>query len=184
MSTLWLLRHAPVEAATGLCYGATDLSCITGQTGVVAAAVAPLLPAGIAVRTSPLQRCATLAAALALERPDLPPPSVDARLAEMDFGAWEGRPWDAIARSDFDAWLSDFAQARAGVHGESTQLFMARVGAAWDDWRACGRDALWVTHAGVIRAVLLLQRGVRCPGSATEWPREPIAFGAWLKVQA
>ncbi len=43
---------------------------------------------------------------------------------------------------------------------------MARVGAAWDDWRASGRDAVWVTHAGVMRAALLLSRGVRLPASA------------------
>ena len=181
---LWLLRHAPVDAAAGLCYGATDLSCIAGRTEAVAAAIAPLLPADIAVHSSPLQRCATLAAAVAQARPDLPPPNLDPRLAEMNFGAWEGRPWDAIARTDFDAWTADFAQARAGAHGESTSLFMARVGAAWDDWLRSKHDALWVTHAGVMRAVLLLQRGVRCPATADEWPRQPIAFGEWLRVDA
>ena len=181
---LWLLRHAPVDAAAGLCYGATDLSCITGRTEAVAETIASLLPAGIAVRSSPLQRCATLAGAVARKRPDLSPPSFDARLAEMDFGAWEGQPWDAIARGDFDAWMNDFAQARAGAHGESTALFMARVGAAWDDWLDAKRDALWVTHAGVMRAVLLLQQGVRCPENAGEWPRQSIAFGEWLTVEA
>lgn len=181
---LWLLRHAPVDAAAGLCYGATDLPCVTGRTEVVAATIAPLLPRSIAVHSSPLQRCTTLAAAVAAERPDLPPPSLDARLAEMNFGAWEGQPWDAIARTDFDAWMADFAQARAGTHGESTALFMARVGAALNDWLGSKRDAVWVTHAGVMRAVMLLQRGVRCPESASEWPRQPIAFGEWMTLEA
>ena len=180
---LWLLRHAPVDAAAGLCYGATDLSCAADATQAVAAAIAPRLPADIAIRSSPLRRCASLAETIAQGRPDRPGIAVDARIAEMDFGAWEGRPWDAIARADFDAWMSDFAQARAGVHGESTGLFMARVGAAWDEWIASGRDALWVTHAGVMRAVLLLQRGVRCPDDASAWPRRPIAFGEWLTVE-
>ena len=105
---LWPLRHAPVDAAAGLCYGASDLPCVIGRTEAVAATIAPLLPVDIAVHSSPLQRCAMLAGAIALQRPDLSPPSIDPRLAEMDFGAWEGQPWDAIARSEFDAWTGDF----------------------------------------------------------------------------
>lgn len=182
MSTLWLLRHAPVEAPAGLCYGRTDLACAAEATQAVAAQIAPLLPADIAIHSSPLQRCATLARAIADERPALARATVDPRLAEMDFGAWEGRPWDRIARADFDAWLGDFADARAGTHGESTRRFMSRVGEAWDAWQASGRDALWVTHAGVMRAVTLLERGVRCPARADDWPSESIAFGQWRTV--
>ena len=182
MSTLWLLRHAPVDAPAGLCYGRTDLSCAAEATQAVAAQIAPLLPADIAIHSSPLQRCATLARAIADQRPALSPATIDPRLAEMDFGAWEGQPWDRIARADFDAWMADFADARAGTNGESTRLFMARVAAAWDDWRAGGIDAVWVTHAGVMRAVRLLQHGVRCPADASEWPRHPIGFGDWLRV--
>ena len=182
MSTLWLLRHAPVDAPAGLCYGRTDLSCAAEATRAVARQIARLLPADIAIHTSPLQRCMTLARAITEQRPALSPATIDPRLAEIDFGAWEGQPWDRIARADFDAWMADFADARAGTHGESTRLFMARVGEAWDAWRASGRDALWVTHAGVMRAVTLLRRGVRCPDAAADWPRQPIAFGEWLTV--
>ena len=58
---------------------------------------------------------------------------------------------------------------------------MARVAAAWDEWLARGRDAVWVTHAGVVRAVRLLERGVRVPTAARDWPAEPLAFGAaWV----
>ena len=182
VSTLWLLRHAPVDAPAGLCYGRTDLSCAAEATRAVATQIARLLPTDIAIHTSPLQRCMTLARAIGDQRPTLSPATIDPRLAEMDFGAWEGLPWDRIARADFDAWMNDFADARAGTHGESTRLFMARVGEAWDAWRASGRDALWVTHAGVMRAVTLLRRGVRCPDNAADWPRQPIAFGEWLTV--
>lgn len=184
MSTLWLLRHAPVDAPAGLCYGRTDLPCAAQATQAVAAQIAPLLPVDIALHSSPLQRCTALARAIADRQPALPQAAIDPRLAEMDFGAWENQPWDRIARADFDAWLSDFADARAGTHGESTRRFMGRVGEAWDDWRASGRDALWVTHAGVMRAVTLLQRGVRCPSAATEWPRQTIGFGECVRVEA
>ena len=184
MSTLWLLRHAPVDAPAGLCYGRTDLSCAAEATQAVAAqrCRGELWMAMSAGSSGAI--CAALARAIAKRRPALPEATIDARLVEMDFGVWEGQPWDRIARADFDAWMNDFADTRAGMHGESTRLFMARVGEAWDAWRASGRDALWVTHAGVMRAVTLLQRGVRMPVDANEWPRQPIGFGEWLTVEA
>ncbi len=182
MSTLWLVRHAPVLGEAGICYGRTDLACAVEATRAVAATVAPLLPHGIALYSSPLQRCKTLAAAIAQQRPDLAV-ETDPRLAEMDFGSWEGRRWDAIDRAEFDRWMADFADGLVGGNGESTRAFMSRVGAAWDDWLASGRDAVWVTHAGVMRAVLLLQQGVRCPGGAGEWPSRAIGFGEWMRVE-
>lgn len=177
--TLWLQRHAPVVAEPGLCYGATDLEAHADATLAAAQRIAPLLPAGITVRSSPLRRCAGLADAIAALRPDLRVRH-DARLAEMNFGAWEGRPWSAIAREEFDAWTGNFADAPAGGHGESVRAFMQRVAAAHDEWLVGEGDALWITHAGVLRAVTLLQRGTRCPGAATDWPAGELAFGGWL----
>ena len=101
----------------------------------------------------------------------------------MDFGAWEGQPWGHIPRAAFDAWLADFADAPPGEGGETVRALMARVGAAWDDWRASGADALWVTHAGVMRAALLLARGVRLPASAADWPADDLPFGEVLALQ-
>lgn len=177
--TLWLQRHAPVVAAHGLCYGATNLEAHAADTLQAAERIAPWLPQGIALWSSPLRRCTALAEAIVALRPDL---SVrqDLRLAEMNFGAWEGRPWSAIARTEFDAWTADFAEAPAGQHGESVRAFMARVAEAHDEWRSGEGDALWVTHAGVLRAVTLLQSGIRCPATAADWPAGDLAFGGWL----
>jgi alpha-ribazole phosphatase len=183
MSTLWLLRHPAVVAESGLCYGQTDLACTPESTRAVAEAIAPLLPSGIEVRTSPLQRCARLADTLGRLRPDLRPALRDARLAEMDFGAWEGRLWAGIDRGEIDAWTDDFADGRVGVDGETVRLFMRRVEAAWNDWQASACDTLWVTHSGVMRAVLLLRDGVDCPVIAAEWPRRAIAFGEWMRIE-
>ena len=183
MSTLWLLRHVPVLAALGLCYGRTDLACAVEATRSVAQAIAPTLPVRIDIFSSPLQRCTLLAGLLSALRPDLGPTRMDSRLAEMDFGAWEGRPWSDIGRAEFAAWMDDFADGRVGGHGESTRQFMARVGSAWDDWRASGRDALWVTHAGVMRAVTLLESGIRCPTDAAAWPKQSIGFGELIKIR-
>ncbi len=180
--TLWLQRHAPVLAELGLCYGATDLEADAEATLAAAHRIAPLLPAGIALRSSPLRRCVALTNAIAALRPDLVVQH-DARLAEMKFGAWEGQPWSAIAREEFEAWIGNFAEASAGVHGESVRVFMQRVADAHDEWLSGERNALWVTHAGVLRAVTLLQRGIRCPGAAADWPAGDLAFGGWLTFE-
>ncbi|MDA7417364.1 histidine phosphatase family protein [Xenophilus arseniciresistens] len=174
---LWLQRHARVLCEDGLCYGRLDVQADAAATQQAAVALAQALPPGVALRASPLRRCQALAEALQQLRPDLGPARADPRLAEMHFGAWEGHPWSAIAREDFEAWTADFAAARAGADGESTDQFVQRVAAAWDDWRATGQDAAWITHAGVMRAVQLIETGRRTVPTAADWPAEAIAFG-------
>lgn len=181
--TLWLVRHAAVQAEPGLCYGRSEVPADAAATAAAAAALAPRLPRGAALRVSPLGRCQQLAEALRALRPDLQG-RLDARLAEMDFGAWELRRWAEIERAAFDAWLADFADARPGG-GESVRAFMQRVGAAWDEAvrgaaGTDGGDEVWLTHAGVLRAARLLHAGVRCPVRAADWPREAAPFGAAL----
>jgi alpha-ribazole phosphatase len=149
----------------------------------VAANVAPLLPAGAALCCSPLSRCVDLAQTLAELRPDLPVAVRDPRIAEMDFGEWEGQLWSGIGRTALDAWASGFADTRAGRNGESTRQFLRRVAAAFDAWRDGGRDAVWITHAGVIRAAWLLRDGIRSVEHADQWPRQPIAFGECMTIQ-
>ena len=179
---LWLLRHAPVIAQAGLCYGATDLAAHAHDTAATAARIASELPGGIAVVTSPLMRCKSLAEAIVALRPDLSL-TVNERLAEMDFGAWEGRAWKAIPRGEFEAWTAGFTDTRPG-DGETVREFMRRVEGAWADWRNGGVDAVWVTHAGVMRAASLLHAGIRCPADAAQWPSFAIEFGECRTIEA
>jgi len=174
---LWLARHAAPLAPSGLCYGATDLEAEGDATLRAAQGLAAAVPAAVAVRSSPLRRCRQLAEALQALRPDLAA-RTDARLREMDFGTWEGQRWEAIGRDRFDLWMADFAQHRCGG-GESVADLMARVAPALEEARAGGQDVLWITHAGVARAVRLLVRGVALPRAAADWPLEGLAFGAW-----
>jgi len=183
MSTLWLARHAPVLGGEGLCYGASDLPADAVASRAAAEALAAQLPTGLAAYASPLLRCQQLAQGLRALRPDLRIQD-DARLREMDFGAWEGLRWTDIPRAEFDHWLVDFADAPPAGNGETVRALMARVGQAWADWQASGRDALWVTHAGVIRAALLLSRGVRLPPGSADWPRDALPFGGLLVLRA
>ena len=190
---LWLVRHAPPLIEAGICYGRLDMAADVAATAECARQLAELLPAGIPVRTSPLQRCEQLAHALQALRPDLAY-EIDARLAEMDFGCWEGRAWNDIDRAELQAWTDDFACYAAGQEGESVTGFMARVALAFDELEPGtltpalsrgereeerGSDMLWITHAGVIRAAQLLAQGIRRIERADQWPRETLNYGQW-----
>ncbi len=178
--TLWRERHAPPLIPPGVCYGALDVAADPHATQSAAASLAAALPRHAALYASTLQRCEQLAKLVTRLRPDLIIKHDD-RLCEMDFGAWEGRAWDAIGRAALAAWTDDFAHHAPGG-GESVSDFMLRVAAAFDDTRAAlapGRAAAWITHAGVIRAAGLIAQGVRCVASGADWPRDSSpGFGA------
>jgi len=177
---LWLVRHARPLVDAGVCYGALEVQADSQATREAARALAHVLPPGLRARVSPRSRCRQLADALHVLRPDLRF-EPDARLAEMDFGEWEGRAWDAIGQDALDRWTADFLNHRSGG-AESVDLFMARVEAALQEaWRA-GEDALWVTHAGVARAVRLLVQGLPRPVAASGWPTSGLACGAAICI--
>lgn len=178
--TLWLVRHAQPLLAPGLCYGATDVPANAQATQRAALALAPVLPPHTTVISSTLQRCELLAHSLQGLKPDLIY-KTDARLTEMNFGEWEGRSWDAIPRAAFDAWTDDFWNHRFGGQ-ESVAEFMQRVTLAWRDTLALPGPALWVTHAGVIRAATLLSQDVHEVMQASQWPSAAPAFGGWCTL--
>ena len=174
---LWLVRHARPLVDAGVCYGRLDVPADAQATAECARQLAALLPAGVSVISSPLQRCEQLAQALQAQRPDLVY-KTDARLQEMDFGQWEGRAWQAIGRDALEAWTRDFADHTVGQHGESVTVFMRRVAAAFDTLAGQG-DAVWITHAGVIRAMTLLVQDIRHISQASQWPLAAPKYGQW-----
>lgn len=86
---LWLVRHAQPVVEAGVCYGALDVAANAPATAVAAVALSVELPAQCEVWVSPLHRCEQLAQQLRALRPDLSF-TTDVRLAEMNFGVWEG----------------------------------------------------------------------------------------------
>ena len=179
---LWLVRHAQPLVEAGICYGSTDMAADASATQQAALALVRVLPPGVRLVSSPLQRCRQLTQALCLLRPDLSD-SHDARLAEMDFGCWEGQRWDAIPQADIDRWTADFGGHRFGGR-MSVHEFMARVTPAWDEAQQAGQERVWITHAGVIRAATLLSQGVRQIDLAAQWPQQAPAFGCWHVLPA
>ena len=178
--TLWLVRHALPLIEKGICYGQLDMPADRQATQTCAKALVNVLPKGITVVTSPLQRCELLALVLLGLQPDLPL-KTDQKLQEMNFGQWEGRAWADIDQAELAAWTDDFANYRAGGTGESVDQFMTRVGEAFDQLDPA-KDTLWVTHAGVIRAAKLLAQGVRHISQADQWPTQAPAYGQWCKL--
>ena len=140
---LHLIRHPQPLIAAGICYGRLDIPA--ENPAIAAVRLRAALPPDLPLWTSPLQRCRALAAELH------PQPQIDERLAEMDFGAWEGRAWDAIPRGELDAWAADVA-GYAPPGGESPQAMQRRALEFVAGLQV--PEAVVVTHAGVIRTLL------------------------------
>jgi alpha-ribazole phosphatase len=107
--------------------------------------------------------------------------TTDARLVELNFGCWEGVPWGAIPASQFEAWTADFWAHRFGGQ-ESVQALMQRVAQVWDESHSAEGSAVWITHAGVIRAATLIAQGVRQVSQAAHWPQAAPGFGQWCEL--
>lgn len=151
---LYLVRHPKPDVPAGHCYGRTDLPAMDDDIArVLTALKARGLPGAMPVHASPLKRSAVLAHRLSSA------PIFDARLAEMDFGAWELRHWDDIARSEIDAWSADLLDYRPG-DGESVMLVATRVAAFLAEiGRAGHAEVLVICHAGTMRLLHALAAG-------------------------
>lgn len=156
---LILIRHPKPHIAAGVCYGRTDLPVAPEQLEQTLADLPHALacvPTELPLYTSPLQRCSVLARRLS------PAPVFDARLVEMDFGAWEMRRWDDIARTDIDAWVADLPHYRPGG-GESVLQMATRIAAFHADMqRQLGHagEAIVICHAGAMRLLAACHAGL------------------------
>ena len=97
---IYLLRHTAV-ALSGVCYGRSDVALAAGwrrDFARCAAKLPPHLRRRAVVYSSPSSRCLRLARYLSADV------QTDARLMELDFGAWEGCRWDAIPAAELTPW--------------------------------------------------------------------------------
>ena len=165
-------RHPRPEGAAGRCVGARcDLAVAARRAKRLARRIQALarrerLPH--VVWTSPLARCADVGRWL---RRWGWTHHVDAALAELDFGAWDGRAWSEIPRAQVDAWVADFAD-HAPPGGESLRALLRRA-AAWNG------GGLVVSHGGWMLARRWhTERGQVFP-QAHEWPAPPRYGECW-----
>ncbi|GHB09054.1 histidine phosphatase family protein [Modicisalibacter luteus] len=111
-----------------------------------------------AVYCSDLRRCRQTLAGLGLPDDRGVETRFDARLRELDFGAYEGLRYDDLKHdAGYRAWI-DSQGEQAPPGGEPAPAFHARVAACMDDLLARAEvhghgRALVVTHGGVIRSL-------------------------------
>lgn len=176
MKTLTLIRHTAPRIGPGICYGQLDME-VADSFAVEAAAVTNWLHPVELIITSPLLRTRRLAEHLAAaHRCEL---RSDARLMEMNFGDWEGRAWDDIARSEIDAWSADILHFTP-PNGESAQQMMQRVNTMMQDLAQLPQQHIAiVAHGGSMRAALA--QLARIPLSRTlNWQ---IDYGAVMNIR-
>ena len=152
-----LLRHPPARIAPGLCYGRLDLPLAEGWRALLPGwlhALAPVAPA--VVHCSPSRRCREPAQALA-DRLRIPL-TLDPRLLELDFGAWEGTAWDRVPRPELDRWAAD-PSGFTPPRGETGSALIARVSAMHRALMAEARPFLVVSHGGPLRLLAAMLRG-------------------------
>ncbi|MEY4414064.1 MAG: hypothetical protein RIQ53_1357 [Pseudomonadota bacterium] len=174
---LWLWRHPRPRGVAGRCIGRTDVRVDPRRAKRLAHRIraAQRRHGGPAeIWTSPLRRCADVAAWLARWGWTV---RTDAALLELDFGAWDGRPWSAVPWSAVAAWEADFAGHAPGG-GESLQAMALRLDGWVRSFAAAGTDGgarRWVVaHAGAMR--LLQRRADGLPATverAADWPAPP-----------
>ena len=147
MTRLALLRHADTAwSVQGRIQGHTDVALVPGQQRKI-----PENLQGMRIVASPLRRCVETAALLGRRDAEREP-----RLAEMRWGAWEGKRL-AELRGELGAAMAE-NEARGWDFrpegGESPREVLARVQPWLAEVAARGEPTLAVTHRGVIRAVL------------------------------
>lgn len=191
----WLLRHAAPLVQEGICYGQLDVSADIEGTHHAALNFTRFVLSRhgahggtrLRILASPLQRCLQLARAvqrnLLQEGMDCQL-DTDERLMEMDFGEWEGQPWDNVSRKEWNDWMADFAGYEVGRRGESLTQMIARIRAMQlaQNPPAEGEWIVWVTHAGVMKALELLGQGMDASDitSPRQWPQTSCSYGQWL----
>lgn len=154
---LFMIRHGQVDAAQGCFYGRKDPKMSTAGSARVAQRLQQIPVSLDAIACSPRQRSRApaelLAEQLGLEL------CIDERLAEIDFGDWDGLDPQTINQrwpQDWHLWLADPLDA-CPTNGEPVAALYHRANQALDEWLSKqpeGSNCLLISHGGVIRVLL------------------------------
>lgn len=152
MIRLALIRHAPTEwNRLGRLQGRRDMPLSDEGRQMVQQWHLPREMQGWPIWSSPLHRARQTAAHLSGDRYQC-----DARLIEMDWGAWEGQTLADLRAADPEAMQMVEARGRflCPPGGESPQQVIDRVVPFCRALSADKQDAVLVTHKGVIRGLI------------------------------
>jgi alpha-ribazole phosphatase len=149
MAQIYLVRHTKVDVPSGICYGSSDVP-LAPSFLIEAKKVSEQIQ-GIpfdTVYSSPLSRCTQLANILSPEEY-----ITDPRLVELNFGAWEGQPWDNIFQHPFGKeWMDNYLELPC-PGGESYHDLHHRV-TSFISALDHNKNTLIISHAGVIMVFL------------------------------
>jgi len=154
MTLLALIRHGPTAwNREKRNQGRTDIPLDTDGRATVARWRLPPDLAGARLIASPLARAVETAALLAGR-----PPEIEARLIEMDWGAWEGRTTEELRATLGPAMQTneDRGLDFRPDGGESPRDVQTRLRPWLAEVAARGETTVAVAHNGVIRAVTAL----------------------------
>lgn len=164
MATVLLVRHGRTTAnATGLLAGRTpgvDLDDVGRDQAAQAADRLAGVPVARVV-SSPLDRCAQTARAILDRQTGAAPSSVEDEITECDYGRWQGRRLEDLAKEDLWGTVQSQPSAVVFPGGESMAGMQARAVAAIRRHDAAveaehGPGAVWVavSHGDIIKSVL------------------------------
>jgi alpha-ribazole phosphatase len=144
---LYLIRHPAAAVEPEVCYGASDLP-LAGPLASTLRHLRALLPKDATIYSSPLQRALLLANRLGAA-------TVEPRLREIDFGAWELKRFDEIGVDALDRWAADPLGHRP-PGGESALEMAARVLGFLHELRdePPQGPVVIVAHGGPLRAIV------------------------------
>lgn len=146
---LILVRHTAILNPEKLCYGRLEIPLDNDFLAAAGSIQEKLNEVKFdAVYSSPSVRCMKLAAFFKQ------PVIQEKRLMELDFGSWEGLPWDRIDQSSLNTWMNDFVNVRV-PGGESYLDLQSRAMELVGDLKQlAGNRYLLVSHGGPVRAIL------------------------------
>ena len=123
-----LIRHTSVDVPPGVCYGQTDVplkATFEQEAAVTAAGLKAFLPFD-KVYTSPLTRCVRLAAYCGY-----PDATRDRRIMEINFGAWEMKPFQTNDDPRLKEWYADYLKKsdyqRVAIFAHGGVLICAQI---------------------------------------------------------
>ena len=149
---LILIAHAETRATREAAFPSDEPLTVKGRA--TARRLGASLSPSVQAWRSPAAAALETATAFACDA------TVDPMLADLDCGAWRGRPIADIAAADPEglaAWLAN--PAYAGHGGQALATLLDRT-AGWLDARGADRGpALAITHAAVVRGAVLAVLG-------------------------
>lgn len=181
MTQFLLIRHGKHNGSDGVLLGRTDVASLSpeGRDQIRRLGVFLARPQIDLIYSSPRRRCRDTASELATVC--YAPVQADAALDEVDYGEWTGRPIALVA--DDPVWAAwndhrDFVRIPGGERMRDVQVRILRHLQCAAALHPEARIAI-VTHAEVIRAALLAERGL----SLRQWADIEVEPGSVFPIE-